>query len=1495
MSGNFIGATGFTENEITGSLSQNIIGLDYKELIINDKPDSVKYEDIFIPLTAINEPVLLTAERTYPPIRNFTTGNETVSGEPYGNGTYIMSWSSSGTGGNPSNCFNTANIIGGSWGAGQYSNGLYLGSAFIVPDYLGDWLKIQLPVPIILSSIAFIMRSSTIALQDRAPRDYKIYGSNDGINWVELINKVGAVYNTLFIHEETTSGKIPYSHYALVVNKLNTGATSLNFDEWYINGKEIITSVPEGSPITHKTFSLNHNPITLTHNFTNLNDLTSWTNYATSKGMNNGVFDVYDTTLDGIYRAGTAASSLNYRLPTHYNFVSVSYGNPSSTNNVALKINSIDVDFCGPNQFKTYSQSYNKYDLLTILEGSAIISGNIIITLSNSSLNTYSLAVQSGTSIQINNQPFQYLLGDYIINVGETQSSVFGFNNPYPLQNISYIDVKYSMTQKITNTINYKKDGFIKYVSSSGTNPKTGNWKMIDIDSQLLSQFGGNLNINRINDLSLSLFEITSNLDNITSNLYNITSNLYNGDTSITSNIIYIKNELQNETQIIPTKTVIYRVKDLEDRFTQIANGYNSGNLIDPETGQIISNTISAAFSAIGASIANIGNVAAIWYFLGQCAIAAQVGQTRAETANGKADRLLDIWEDSGNNVYHKKSGNVGIGTGFGSVLNNRLEVNGNINISNGNKYKINGFNLAYSNLDGVIPDNLTSNFITHPILNSCNYITHPILNSCNYITHPILNSCNYIKTLPIATTASLGTVQIGANLSITPQGVLSANPASSVPIATTTTTGIIQVGTGLSITAQGLLSVPIATNGILGGVKPDVDTIIVNPTTGLISLSGSDIFLNGTDNRAYGWTSSTSALGRVAVAGSYSTGSIINDVVLRSAGNLILQSGITNPALVINATNQALFRNAVGIGTTTISTGNILDVGGILKIATDSGTERLTITSTGVQVKHTLNVSTGVNAGGLIRLGGFSDDSSLDLAIIQNREYATNKGELLLFRGDNIAGITGTGPDRIRLRAGAIAFDVYPATTTSATTENIRMYLDGNGNVGIGNTAPIAPLCIGNSALANNDGFIVLEKCTTVGTTRQFRIGLNANFELAIGDYGNNNTAGTWVQALRILSSGAVSFNNSVWHTCFTGNRRLYFESNATTYIEGYGGTPIVFRNGNDNSIGNIDSSGNLAVNGFLYAGSYIYTNGFIQGNGVGGSWRIVRPDSWVRLKDTGDTTHLDFAAGKIYAHQELTAASSFVCSASATFNGAIYCYNGVSIYNNLLVRMLNITNTNTDYICCSGNTSYNTTNDKILYIANGSFTGFHRNYTNDDLFDDEKPEVFKNTFIGCIVISSGKIKTDYSTIEEEISKEEEKINSKVEWKSGLDKEGIFIEDALPIVKLSRVKKDKRVFGVLGDPNRNCNSKNRLIVNSVGEGGIMVCNTNGDIGNGDYIQSSDVLGHGEKQDDDILHNYTVAKATIDCNFELNSPYYECIERPDGIRTAFISCTYHAG
>ncbi len=63
------------------------------------------------------------------------------------------------------------------------------------------------------------------------------------------------------------------------------------------------------------------------------------------------------------------------------------------------------------------------------------------------------------------------------------------------------------------------------------------------------------------------------------------------------------------------------------------------------------------------------------------------------------------------------------------------------------------------------------------------------------------------------------------------------------------------------------------------------------------------------------------------------------------------------------------------------------------------------------------------------------------------------------------------------------------------------------------------------------------------------------------------------------------------------------------------------------------------------------------------------------------------------------------------------------------------------------------------------------------------------------------------------------------------------------------------------------------MIINSVGEGGIWVCNSNGNIENGDYITSSDYLGNVEKQDELFLCKYTVAKAMMDCDFILDSPF----------------------
>ena len=168
-------------------------------------------------------------------------------------------------------------------------------------------------------------------------------------------------------------------------------------------------------------------------------------------------------------------------------------------------------------------------------------------------------------------------------------------------------------------------------------------------------------------------------------------------------------------------------------------------------------------------------------------------------------------------------------------------------------------------------------------------------------------------------------------------------------------------------------------------------------------------------------------------------------------------------------------------------------------------------------------------------------------------------------------------------------------------------------------------------------------------------------------------------------------------------------------------------------------------------------------------------------------------------------------------------------------------------------------------------------------------------------------------------------------------------INESLPKVKLSNTAYDKTVFGVISELENNYQNTNvsesftynesgeriltqttssvyvreynqgsftstmeaedsndqKLIINSLGEGAIWVSNYSGSLENGDYITSSPIQGLGMKQDDDLLHNYTVAKITQDCTFDMNaSASYDAVEfewSGSNYKRAFVGCTYHCG
>lgn len=148
----------------------------------------------------------------------------------------------------------------------------------------------------------------------------------------------------------------------------------------------------------------------------------------------------------------------------------------------------------------------------------------------------------------------------------------------------------------------------------------------------------------------------------------------------------------------------------------------------------------------------------------------------------------------------------------------------------------------------------------------------------------------------------------------------------------------------------------------------------------------------------------------------------------------------------------------------------------------------------------------------------------------------------------------------------------------------------------------------------------------------------------------------------------------------------------------------------------------------------------------------------------------------------------------------------------------------------------------------------------------------------------------------------------------TGVD--AIQINECLPNSTMSAIDNDPCVFGVVVDELNGSNSKVKSFmsdyesnemrqdigesvrVNSLGEGAMWVSNINGAIRNGDLITTSRIKGVGKRQDDDFVYNYTVAKATMSCDFDLGSDKYKSKTVEFEGQTyimAYIGVVYHCG
>ena len=197
-------------------------------------------------------------------------------------------------------------------------------------------------------------------------------------------------------------------------------------------------------------------------------------------------------------------------------------------------------------------------------------------------------------------------------------------------------------------------------------------------------------------------------------------------------------------------------------------------------------------------------------------------------------------------------------------------------------------------------------------------------------------------------------------------------------------------------------------------------------------------------------------------------------------------------------------------------------------------------------------------------------------------------------------------------------------------------------------------------------------------------------------------------------------------------------------------------------------------------------------------------------------------------------------------------------------------------------------------------SFTGEHSSMICYEEYNDIM-NFNTDDFIGMVVCSTGKIyNLPYDSNGNTYKKQVNNIKP---------------IDAQPMTRLCKKYKDKSVLGVIShieklgesrnDTGATCwagtipldkDGRRRIRVACIGEGGIWITNEYGNIENGDYITTSKIAGYSTKQDDDLMHNYTIAKATMGRDFNIErTDDYKTKYLGHGIYASYIACTYHCG
>jgi hypothetical protein len=655
--------------------------------------------------------------------------------------------------------------------------------------------------------------------------------------------------------------------------------------------------------------------------------------------------------------------------------------------------------------------------------------------------------------------------------------------------------------------------------------------------------------------------------------------------------------------------------------------------------------------------------------------------------------------------------------------------------------------------------------------------------------------------------TAPTRTLEVGSNLYVEDAGSNVLTVDGNIA-ATNITIGDVTI-----VASQGLDHVTNENNTTTQVVQFN------HPTTGFVTAANAVI-------------GGTLSLQNFALSQSYGLENVTD--VNNTTGDTIVSS---------NATTGFQSTANISVGRDAIISGNV-SIGGIMTMGTVNVVARHSlqgVTDMGNTTTHTIqftNPTTSLVATGNVETQGkFIGDGSALTGISSTLQAITDSGNVTSNTIQFSNAITGF------------------VTTANIEVGTANLFVDTvNSRVGIGTSNPEVPLnVVGNNALSGNPNNAIasFRATTAVPGTNDAGVvigSLNGNSPY-IADVSTASVGLSFytqnAHRMRIDQNGNVGIG--------TTDPRNLLELKTTGSTTDDSALILLYKTtGNGVGIDFCDQES------FLQKGYMRYHHINTQSFGVGNCFRFSSTESSETLAlggclhigvDGKDDGYMTNSTGS--GRRNLFIQSTYNGNTSQNYGWWIGAQNQAlsSTDNDLYFGVLRNGTINVPAIIQDDKTSATIMN----------FTGQHRTFVKDtptNQLDDKE---------GLIVVSDQ--------------------NEFIKMSGGVayGNDAITINESLPLVSLSTKAKDKRCFGVLStteDPEtrkevhgnfaslmQKEEGDTRVYVNSVGEGAIWVTDTNGTLESGDYITTSNVAGYGMKQDDDILHNYTVAKILMDCDF----------------------------